>query len=329
MPEDNLIFYEQNKQNDKVAFFGVPIDLGKDNHGSDLGPDYLRVHGLAQMFKDAGLVAEDLGNIECGQSENTEMGDPKIKYLKEIARVSAENAKLTHRELSAGKKVVAIGGDQSVSFGTIAGAAAACAGDLGIIWLDAHGDMMTHENTLSGNAHGMPAATAMGFGHSDLVNIFRPGAKVKPANFLFIGLKDLDQDEINLIRRENLAAVTIMDYLQKGFEYITGKIDDLAKKVKNIWVCLDLDVIDKDDAPATMMGTKGSLNYREITHIAKYIGKKCPVIGLDVAELAPAQDQNDKTAKLSLELISYFLGADYGWYAKYMKEAARKQADRT
>lgn len=324
MSEDNLIFYEQNKRNDKVAFFGVPIDLGKDSHGSDSGPDYLRAQGLAQMFKDLGIEAEDLGNIKCGQSETVERGDPKIKYLKEIVRISQENARLTHQELSAGKKVVAIGGDQSVSFGTVAGASAFCRGDLGLIWLDAHGDLMTHENTLSGNAHGMPAAAALGIGHPDLVNIFKAGAKIKPENFLAIGLKDLDQDEINLIREKNLSAVTIMDYLQKGFSHITEQIDALAKKVKNIWVCLDLDVIDKTDALATLMGTKGSLNYREITHIAKYIGKKCPVIGLDVAELAPAQDQNGQTAQLALELISYFLGVDYSWYVRYMKNAINK-----
>lgn len=324
MSEDNLIFYEQNKRNDKVAFFGVPIDLGKDNHGSDSGPDYLRAQGLAQMFKDLGKEAEDLGNIKCGQSETAERGDPKIKYLKEIMRISQENAVLTHQELSAGKKVVVIGGDQSVSFGTVAGASAFCQGDLGLIWLDAHGDLMTHENTLSGNAHGMPAAVALGIGHPDLVNIFKAGVKIKPENFLAIGLKDLDQDEINLIREKNLSTVTVMDYLQKGFANITKRIDELAEKVKNVWVCLDLDVIDKDDAPATLMGTRGSLNYREITNLAKYIGKKCPVIGLDVAELAPAHDQNGKTAKLALELISYFLGADYSWYARYMKKAANK-----
>lgn len=323
MINDNLIFYEKMNPKIKVTVFGVPIDLGKESNGNGSGPDYLREQGLMRMFVDIGFLVEDLGNITCGQRAELEVGNPKTNFLKEIVRVAQEIAKITYQEILAQNKVVVIGGDQSISFGTIAGASAACAGEFGVIWIDAHGDIMTHENTLSGNIHGMPAAAAMGIGHPDLVNIFKPGAKVAKENFLFIGLKDLDQDEVNLIRAENLNAITIMDILQKGFGHITQAIDDLNKRVKNVWVCLDLDVIDKNDAPATLMGTNGGLNYREITNLAKYIGRKCHVVGMDVAELAPEMDIQNKSAKLALELISYFLGADYSWYAQYMKKVSQ------
>lgn len=322
MINNNLVFYERMNPKIKVTVFGVPIDLGKESDSNSFGPDYLREQGLAKMFADVGFLMEDMGNIECGRRLELEMGNPKFKFLKEIIKVAHETARITYQEILAQNKVVAIGGDQSISFGTIAGASAACNGEFGVIWIDAHGDIMTHENTLSGNVHGMPAAAAMGIGHPDLVNIFKSGAKVAKENFLFIGLKDLDQDEINLIRSENLNIITIMDFLQNGFGCATDAIDALAKRVKKIWVCLDLDVIDKNDAPATLMGTNGSLNYREITNLAKYIGKKCNVVGLDVAELAPKMDIENKTAKLALELISYLLGADYGWYSQYMKKVS-------
>lgn len=323
MPNDNLIFYEKTNPKIKATVFGVPIDLGKDETGNDLGPDYLRKYGLARMFADVGFLMEDMGNIKCGRRSGLEMGNPKFKFLKEIVRVAQETARITYQEVSAQNKTVVIGGDQSVSFGTIAGASAACDGKLGVIWIDAHGDMMTHENTLSGNVHGMPAAAAMGIGHPDLVNIFKPGAKVAKENFLFIGLRDLDQGEVNLIRDENLNAVTIMDFLQKGFSRATDAIDALNKRVKNVWVCLDVDAIDKNDAPAALMGASGGLGYREITNLARYIGKKCDVVGLDVAELAPKLDIENKTAELVLELVAYFLGADYSWYARYMKKASK------
>lgn len=324
MSNDNLVFYEKNNAQEKIAFFGAPIDLGKDGNGTNLAPDYLREQGLAQMFVDSGFLVDDLGNIECGQRDELEIGNKKVKYLKEIVRVAQETAKLTYREILAGKTTVVIGGDQCVSFGTIAGASAACDGDLGVIWIDVHADIMTDKNTLSGNVHGMPASAAMGIGHPDLVNIFKPGAKVAKENFLFIGLKDLDQDEINLIRSEKLNAITIMDLLQKGFGHMTEAVDGLAKRVKNVWVCLDMDGIDKEASPATLMGTNGSLNYREVTNLAKYIGRKCNVVGMDVAEIVPTMDIDNKTAKLAMELISYFLGADYSWYARYMKKAAEK-----
>ena len=324
MTNDNLVFYEKKDMPGKVTVFGVPVDLGKEGKGSDAAPDYLREQGLMRMFADLGFLTEDLGNIACGRREDLEMGHPKAKFLKEIVRVAQETAKITHQEILAQNEVVVIGGDQAVSFGTIAGASAACKGDLGVIWIDVHADIMTDENTLSGNVHGMPASAAMGMGHPDLVNIFRPGAKVAKENFLFIGLKDLDQDEINLIRSENLNAITMMDVLAKGFGCITKAVDDLNKRVKNVWVCLDMDGIDKNDSPATLMGTNGSLNYREVTNLAKYVGRKCHVVGMDVAELVPELDVQNKTAKLALEIISYFLGADYGWYAQYMKKAVLK-----
>ncbi len=324
MQNDNLIFYDKMDPKNKVAFFGVPIDLGKEGEGTATAPDYLREQGLLKMFLESGFSAEDLGNINCLPSAELEVGNPKAKFLKEIVRVAHEIAKVTHHEILGDKKVVVIGGDQSISFGTIAGASEACSRELGVIWIDAHADIMTDKNTLSGNVHGMPAAAAMGFGHPDLVNIFKSGAKVAKENFLFIGLKDLDQEEVDLIRAENLNAITIMDVLQNGFGDITRAIDDLNKRVKNIWVCLDMDVIDKNDAPASLMGTRGGLNYREITNLAKYIGRKCNVLGMELSELVPNMDEQNKSAKLALELISYFLGADYSWYAQYMKKASEK-----
>ncbi len=324
MKNDNLVFYEKRDPKNKVAVFGVPIDLGKEGEGTGAGPDYLRDNGLMQMFSEVGFSADDLGNIDCKPSSELEMGNPKTKFLKEIVRVAYEIAKVVHHEILGDKKVVVIGGDQSISFGTIAGASEACNRELGVIWIDAHADIMTDKNTLSGNVHGMPAAAAMGIGHPELVNIFKSGAKVAKENFLFIGLKDLDQDEVNLIRSENLNVITVMDVLQNGFGNITKAIDDLNKRVKNVWVCLDLDAIDKNDAPASLMATNGGLNYREITNLAKYIGRKCNVLGMELSELAPDMDTENKSAKLSLELIAYFLGGDYSWYAQYMKEASER-----
>ena len=146
MTNDNLVFYEKRNPKVKVTIFGVPIDLGKDGKGTNTGADYLREQGLMQMFVDVGFLTEDLGNIKCGQREDLEMGNQKVKFLKEIVRVSQETAKITNQEILAQNKVLVLGGDQCVSFGTIAGASAACKEDIGVIWIDVHADIMTHEN---------------------------------------------------------------------------------------------------------------------------------------------------------------------------------------
>ncbi len=329
MALDNMSFLEHQPTTQPVSILGIPIDLGKDSIGTDEGPNHLRKSGLMQMFNHIGFKYEDLGDIKCPTRELAHMGDKRLKYLKEIVQVCEMSAAKVHEKISAGHKVVALGGDHSLTMGTVAGASVACEGDIGVVYIDAHGDIMTHENTLSGNIHGMPAAALMGFGHPKLVNIFKSGVKVKPANFVFIGLKDLDQGEIDLIRREKLHTVTILDIVHYGFRSALEKINDLQKRVKHIWVSLDLDSIDSQYAPATPILNQGGLSYREITNLAKYIGRACSVVGLDIVELAPRQDSEEKTTKLAIALIAHMLGAQYSWYTHYMDHETNKQAERT
>ncbi len=328
MSLDHLTFLENPQLYDSVAILGVPLDLGKDNAGTDSAPDHLRQHRLVEILTSLGLTVNDLGNIPCETRTTARMGDKRVKYLSAIVSAATSVANLTHREIKSGKKSICLGGDHSLSLGTISGAAVACGGNLGLIYIDAHGDMMTSENTLSGNIHGMPSAALLGWGHPDLVNIFTPGAKIKKENMLYVGLKDLDQAEIDLIRREKLRAVTMMDIIQNGLGAATAAIAELQTRVANIWVSLDIDSIDYEYAPATFIVNHGGFTYREITALTKYIGKTCRVAGMDLVELVPQLDKDSRTADLAIELIVNTLGGEYGWYTRYMQEAAAKQARR-
>ncbi len=325
MSEDNLTFYEKPTSSGEITIVGIPLDLGKDGTGTSAAPSYLRDNGLLEMLDSIGLRWQDLNDIFCTPKDRANRGDPRAKYLEEIIRVAEEVARLVSKEIAAGKKVLALGGDHAISLGTISGAAVGSAGDLGVIWIDAHGDMMTHENTISGNVHGMPSSAVLGWGHPALVNILKPGSKIKKENIVYIGLKDLDQAEVDLIRRENLSAVTIMDLMRYGFTAVTDAVDALNKRVKNVWVSFDVDSVDREDSPATLMATRGGLSYREIVNIARYIGKRCSVVGLDVVEMVPERDIDHKTAQLTIELIAYFFGSEYNWYTQYMKQEAGKR----
>lgn len=324
-----MLFLENKPTKSSVSVLGIPIDIGKDNVGTDEGPDHLRKGGLKEMFNHIGIKFQDLGNVPCPTRELSQMGDKNVKYLKEIVQVAKETAAIVKTEVEKGNKVVALGGDHSLSLGTISGASAACSQDIGVIYIDAHGDMMTHENTISGNVHGMPTSALMGFGHPELTNILNSKVKVKPENFVFIGLKDLDQGEIDLIRKEKINAVTIMDIMQSGLGLAFEKIKALQSRVKNIWVSLDLDSIDSEFAPATPIINLGGLSYREIVNLSKYIGKVCNVVGMDVVELFPRQDREEKTTKLAISLVAHLLGAEYSWYTQYMDHEAKKQEARS
>lgn len=328
MTNDNLKFYENRKLIGNVSVLSVPLDLGKDSTGTALGPDYIKKCGLKEMCESIGLFYKDLGQVDCASRETVEMGDIKVKYLDEISRVVDKTARIVRDEIKQGNKMIILGGDHALSIGSISGASVACEGDLGVIWIDAHGDMMTNENTLSGNIHGMPSAAVMGLGHHRLTSVLQPGAKIKKENIIYIGLKDLDLAEIDLIRSEKLNVFTIMDLVQSGFEPVMKSLAELQKRVKNIWISLDVDSIDAEFSPATPMATQGGLTRREITNLTKFIGRMDKVVGFDLVELAPELDKDNKTGKLVVELASNLLGSEYNWYTQYMKNEADKQEKR-
>ncbi len=325
---DNLEFYESRKMSGDVSVLGVPLDLGKDATGTNLAPSYIRKFGLEEMCRSLGFFYKDLGDIECVGRDTAEMGDIKVKYLDEISRVIDKTAMIVRDEVKMGGQMLVLGGDHALSIGSISGASVACEGDLGVIWIDAHGDMMTDENTLSGNIHGMPSSAIMGLGHHSLTEVLKPGAKIKKENIVYMGLKDLDQAEIDLIRSEKLNAFTIMDIARGGLEPVIQSLMELQKRVKNIWVSLDVDSIDSIYSPATPMATQGGLTRREIFNLTKFIGRMNKVVGMDLVELAPELDEQEKTGKLVIELIANLLGSDYSWYAHYMKHEEEKQAKR-
>jgi arginase len=218
-----------------------------------------------------------------------------------------------------GQRLIILGGDHSICLGAVAGASAGLQGKLGLIYFDAHGDMNTDETTLTGNIHGMQLASLMGFGAPELAHVHGKQAKIAKENLLHIGGCDFDQVELDLVRRENLQTFSMLDLLMHNLAPLFPMIDDLAARVDNIWISLDLDSIDAVYAPGAGMPNKKGLTYREIAAIAEYIGQKCNVAGVDVVEYNPLQDEQGKTAELAIELVATFFGKEYSWYAHYLE----------
>lgn len=302
----------------KLSLVGVPLDLGAKNLGVDIGPEAFRHQQIVEKLQKVGFDVSDRGNIECRDRKDLDPGNPRMHYLDEILRVNEELAKQTDEIIGEQSKAVVVGGDHSINLGAVAGASSALGGSLGLIYLDAHGDMNTDETTLSGNIHGMHLASLLGYGADELINVHGEGKKIAKENLLHIGGSDFDQAELDLIANEGLNAFTLLDLLSNSIGPLLKKIDELAGRVDDIWVSLDLDVIDKIYAPGAGMPNAKGLTYREIATIAEYIGDKCNVVGIDVVEYNPLQDEQNKTAELGIELIAKFLGKDYSWYTNYM-----------
>jgi len=297
---------------------GAPLDLGAENLGVDMGPSAFRYQDLVKKLESTGMAINDLGDVRCKRRSEVPVGNPKLRYLDEVVRVNEAIAMKTESIMNQQGKALVLGGDHSICLGAVSGASVALEGNIGLIYFDAHGDMNTDESSMTGNIHGMHLASLMGFGAKELTEVFGEGVKIRPENLLHIGGCDLDQAEIDLMKRENLQTFTILDLLTQNMAPLFPMIDALSKKVDNIWVSLDLDAIDALYAPGAGMPNQKGLTYREIAAIAEYIGKHCNVVGVDVVEYNPLQDIDRKTAGLATELIATFFGKQYSWYTQYL-----------
>lgn len=299
---------------------GVPLDLGAANLGVDIGPNAFRYQRIKDKLEGSGLSIEDLGDIVCNPRKNLQIGNPKLKYLEEIVRVSEDEAQKVFAAIRKKNKVIVLGGDHSVSLGAVSGASVALKGDLGLIYCDAHGDMNTDQTTLTGNIHGMHLASLIGLGDDSLTNICNSSIKIARENLLHIGGNDFDEGEVRLIKKENLKCYRILDVLANGLGPLFSLIDKLQSQVAYIWVSLDLDVIDSVYAPGSGMPNRAGLTYREIAAIAQYIGEHCSVIGLDVVEYNPLRDIEGKTSELGIEIIAKLFRHNYSWYTNYLEQ---------
>ncbi|MGI8419840.1 MAG: arginase [Candidatus Levyibacteriota bacterium] len=304
----------------KATLIGILLDLGAKNLGVDIGPNAFRYQSIIQKLENSGIHISDSGNIVCHDRNTLDQGEANLKYLSEIVRVSEDSAKKAAEAVKKRHKLIGLGGDHSITLGLFAGVSMAVKGDIGMIYFDAHGDMNTPETTLTGNIHGMHLAALMGFGDKRLVNVFGTGAKLRTENLIHIAGCDFDQAETDLAAKQKLKTFSIADMLASGMGPLLVMIDDLAKRVPNIYISLDLDAIDSLYAPGAGMPNRGGLTFREVIALADYIGKRCNVIAVDVVEYNPLQDEQCKTAELGIELIAKFLGQNYSWYSNYMSK---------
>lgn len=317
---DKLSYYEKNSPHAPLSIISVPTELGSDARGLFSTPHYLRQKGLYELVAAiGGEISKEIG-IAC-PSPRPNLG--AVKNLKEILQVSRNSAQSVAGAGARGDIAVVLGGDHSTSIGSIAGACAAHS-SIGVIWIDAHPDVHTDETSLTGNAHGMPAALAMGFGHSMLLDDRE--RFVQPENFLFIGAKDFDAAEIEFLRRESPPLFTMLDIAQRGLTPVFTAIESLSRRVEKVWISMDMDSLDRTYAPGVAMPNGAGLTAREALALAQYVGKVCNVAGFDIVEMLPAHDLDGKTAALALEIMGRLLGSEYSWYSEYM---ARYESSQT
>ncbi|AFL99079.1 MULTISPECIES: arginase [Desulfitobacterium] len=292
----------------KVRIIGVPIDLGADRRGVDMGPSAIRYAGLHERLKKLGWEVEDVGNIDVPIAETREIKDPLLKYLPEISEVNEKLYPLVAQAIKEGVIPLVIGGDHSLGIGSLAGCAAS-GKQFGVIWFDTHGDYNSVDTTSSGNIHGMPLAVANGIGVEELVRIGGADRKIKEENTVIIGARDFDDEERDMIRQSKITVFSMSDIDRLGMEVVVRQGLEIANQgTDGVHISFDLDVLDPSEAPGVGTPVQGGITYRE-AHLAMEMVADCQcLLSMDVVEVNPILDVQNKTAELAVGLIGSAFG---------------------
>jgi arginase len=295
-------------ERDPVGIFGVPMDLGQDRRGVDMGPSAIRYARIEASLEDLGHKVTDLGNAGVPIPETVVAGE-EVKHLAAVKSVCEEVSERAAAIVSDGLFPIFLGGDHSIAIGTISGVASSTSGArTGVIWVDAHADFNTPATSPSGNIHGMPLATLTGHGHPDLVAIGGPGASVRTEDVVIIGLRSVDIDEKRLLREAGLKVYTMKDIDAHGAaRVVRNAINDLSH-VDRVHLSLDLDALDPEAAPGVGTPVRGGLTYREAHLLMELVNEAGIVSSLDVVEVNPILDVKNGTATLAVELVESLMG---------------------
>jgi arginase len=290
----------------EVGIVGVPMDLGAGRRGVDMGPYAIRYAGLEHDLSEMGWHVIDYHNIAVPGPESGDMGDPLLKYEAQIEEACVELRARVASIAAAGQFPLVLGGDHSIAMGTVAGLLDVW-GDVGVLWIDAHGDINTPETTPSGNIHGMPVAAIVG--RAPIASrLDWSRHRVNPARVVLFGTRTLDPGERTTIRELGVRMFTMHEIDQIGVLAAVKEAIAVLSGPGGIHVSLDMDAVDPLEAPGVGTPWPGGLTYREAHLAMELLAATGQVSSMEVVEVNPIHDHENRTGKLAEELILSALG---------------------
>jgi len=290
---------------ENIDIIGMRHDLGQTRRGVDMGPSAIRFAQLNAKLLELGYNVVDNGDIECSTYETSDMGDPKLRFLDNVVEHCRLLRNMIKQLLKKKTIPLVLGGDHSITIGTIAGMVSRYP-ELGLIYLDAHGDFNTPETTPSGNIHGMALASITGRGHPLLTNLGGKMPMIEDKLVHLIGVRKLDKLEKENLRHSEVSINTIKQIDEIGIsEAISRAINKISQYSSNgkFHFSLDVDAIEPSVAPGTGTTVRGGLTYREAHLACELIAESGNMVSMDVVEVNPILDHANQTGKLAVELI--------------------------
>lgn len=288
-----------------VEIIGVPIDLGQSQRGVDLGPGAIRYAGLTARLEKLGYQVSDQGNLQVPVRDSVR-DEREAHFLPTICRVCEQAYQAGRRAVEQGHLPVFLGGDHSLSIGTIGGVTHH--EPAGVLWIDAHGDFNTEKSSATGNIHGMSLALLLGQGARELVEVGRPEAKLKPSDVVMIGVRDLDAEERQRLVESGITVYTMRDLDERGMGVVaTEALGQLAHRAR-LHVSLDIDALDPQLSPGAGTLVPGGLTYREAQLLMEIIADDGRMASLDLVEINPILDDRNRTAQMAVDLTASLFG---------------------
>jgi len=277
-----------------TIIFGAPMKYGADKNGLDKS-----IESLVKFNSD---LSNEVRAVDVKYVKEDIICD-KLKHLNTIVNYCDKLAKIIYTASSKNEFPLVIGGDHSVSIGSVSGVSKGK--DIGLLWIDAHGDFNTDRTTHSGHIHGMPLAAISGLGNKKLVNCLYDGAKVKEKNIAYLGTRDLDDEESELIKQRKILNISSRDIFNDGFESCVSKaLNHFSKNIEGIHISLDLDVLDPKICPGVSVPAPNGLTYEQLVGILNLLFDTGKVISMDIVEYNPKFDCDNKTIIILNKLIS-------------------------
>ncbi len=293
-----------------IALIGAPTDIGAGDRGASMGPEALRVAGLAEALRERGLRVVDRGNL-VGPSNPWQPPVEGYRHLDEVVAWNRLVMGAMYDELEGGHLPVLLGGDHCLGTGSITAVARWCRErnkTLRVMWLDAHADFNTHEVTPSGNIHGMPVACLCGIGPHALTHLGGSAPAITPGMLRQIGIRSVDPGEKKLVQQYNIDIYDMRYIDEIGMKRAMEEALEGVDANTHLHVSFDVDFLDPSIAPAVGTTVPGGPNYREAQLVMEMIADTGLMGSLDIMELNPAFDDHNRTARLAVDLVESLFG---------------------
>jgi|SRR5690554_4681276 arginase len=297
-------------------------DIGAGTRGSDMGIDAIEIAAINagnDYFNNYDYVEIESENEAVYEKQQT----PYAKRIGKVLKVCQRLSNAVKKTIQEDYFPLVLSGDHSSALGTISGLKCAFPNKrIGVVWIDAHGDLHSPYTTPSGNIHGMPMAAALGDDNLDrkvnevkeethenwegMKNIGGISPKVLHEDVVFFGVRDTEEPEDYLMQKNGIKNYKVEEVRYRGLELCVNEALEKLKNCDFIYISFDVDSMDCDlISKGTGTPVSKGFDQHEVKNIINHIIASNKVICLEIVEVNPTLDNKGNVmAETAFEVLN-------------------------